>query len=284
MYVLAAATLLWATGCGEDGAKDETGDTTTATSTGTTGTVTTGTGSNSTGTTTGTGTGTGTGTTTGTTSTSVSSPTLTTPSDCATWLLTYDLTGSKLFIDSDIASYEVTLEEPYSDDLNMGPGQMTIRVPDVGGAPGAGRVDIVAFQMTQDYSVGVEGFVYVRTNIEVDSGEAICGLVSGDQSAAGADVSWPDPNMPGYCQNGSVSCTGILCGTSGSPEEGSPITVEDECGPMPLNGLQLSADYETLGMTPVVLRDKDGSVLRLGLMGSQTSAVLDEATPKCACP
>ena len=40
VYLLAAATLLWATGCGEDGAKDETGDTTTTTSTGTTGTGT----------------------------------------------------------------------------------------------------------------------------------------------------------------------------------------------------------------------------------------------------
>jgi hypothetical protein len=214
----------------------------------------------------------------------VTTPTTTTPSDCATWLLTYDLTGSRLFIESDVADYEVTLEEPYSDDLNMGPGRMTIRVPDVGGAPGPGRVDIVEFEMTQDYSVGVEGFVYVRTNLEVASGEAVCGLVSGDQSSAGDDVSWPDPNMPGYCQNGTVSCTGFLCGTSGSPPADSPFVVDDECGPLPLNGLQLSDDYETLGMTPVVLRDEDGSVLRLGLMGSQVDAVLDGATPKCACP
>ena len=198
-----------------------------------------------------------------------------------TWLLTYDLTGSKLNIEADL-DFEVTLQEPYGDDLNMGPGMLTLRVPDEGGEPALGNILFHEIRLTQNFSTGLDGFAMVTTDLDTQAGPAACGLVSGEGS--GEAIGWSAPEVPDYCQDGTISCSGILCGTMGTPPSDDPIVYDNECGTLPLSDFEVEADLSTLGMPPTVLQDKDGAITTLALWGTLVEATLDEDTPKCACP
>ena len=243
----------WLFGCGDDEVPKDTSATSTASSTGTTQT--------------------GTATSTG---------------DCQSWLLTYDLTGSKLNIDAGLSSFEITLQEPYEDDLNMGPGYLRVRAPDVGGAPGLGEMSILELRLTENFATGVEGFAMVYTDLEVDAGPEVCGLVSG-QGAAGegtqsTTIAWAESALPDYCQTGTVSCVGLLCGSMGAPAEDEPIVYDEACSTLPLATFEVEADLSTFGMPPVVIRKEDGTTTTLAFWGTLVDSSLDENPPKCACP
>lgn len=72
---------------------------------------------------------------------------ITGPQTCTTWLATYDLTGSVFTIDA-LFDFTITLQTPYSGPTNMGPGTITLRFPDAGGAPGAGPVVVTEYHLT----------------------------------------------------------------------------------------------------------------------------------------
>ena len=68
--------------------------------------------------------------------------------------MTYDLTGSTFFIDA-LLDFTITVQAPYDEDLNMGPGQLTVEFQDVGGAPGDGALAITDSQLTQNFVTGL---------------------------------------------------------------------------------------------------------------------------------
>jgi hypothetical protein len=222
------------------------------------------------------------------TGTSSSTTTATSTGDCQSWLLTYDLTGSKLNIDADMASFEITLQEPYGDELNMGPGYLMLRAPDVGGAPGLGEISILELRLTENFATGVEGFAMVYTDLEIDAGPDVCGLVSGQGSAGEgtqpATIAWAESALPDYCQTGTVSCIGLLCGSMGAPPEDDPIVYDEECSTLPLASFEVEPDLSTIGMPPVVVRKEAGTTTTVALSGTLIDATLDAKPPKCICP
>jgi len=228
---------------------------------------------------------------TGESATSTSSSTTTTVTgsgDSQSWLLIYDLTGSRLHIDADLSSFEITLQEPYEDDLNMGPGYLMLRAPDVGGAPGLGEISILELRLTQNFATGVEGFAMVYTDLEIQAGPDGCGLVSGQGSAGEgtqpATIVWEESAVSEYCQNGTISCVGLLCGSMGAPPEDEPIVYDDECSTLPLATFEVASDLSTIGMPPVVVLKEDGTTTTLAFAGTLIDSTLEGETSKYACP
>jgi len=199
-----------------------------------------------------------------------------TAGDCQSWLVTYDLTGSVFQIDS-TQSFTITLEEPYDEPLNMGPGTITLRLPDDNGAPGAGPAMIVEYALTQDFITGAVG-TDVHTVLNNTAGPEACGVATG---ALGADLlPWAPAEIAPYCQDGMVSCMGGFCGMFGAPPADMPIIYEDDCTTtLPLNPFTFTDGVDAFTMPPVSV-DKQAT---LALVGTMTEMVLDEATPECAC-
>ncbi|MBW2457799.1 MAG: hypothetical protein JRI68_25060, partial [Deltaproteobacteria bacterium] len=142
-------------------------------------------------------------------------------SACDTWLVTYDLTGSEFFIDA-LIDFTITCQAPHNEDHNMGPGTVTLRFPDDGGAPGAGPVTIVDYQLTQNFVTG-NTLATVTTQLETTAADA-CGVATGELS--GSTLTWSPATMQPYCRDGQVSCAGVACGTMGSPPANAPFVFD----------------------------------------------------------
>ena len=200
---------------------------------------------------------------------------------CQSWLVTYDLTGSRFFVDA-TADFEVVLQEPYDEDLNMGPGSLVLRMSDVGGAPGAGPAAITEYFMDWNFVVGVAGFASVSTDIVNTAGPEACGVATGTLS--GTDLQWSPAEISSVCQTGQISCEGGLCGQFGSPPEDEPEIITNECAPQPIESFVFGADLSTFDMVAVSITDDGDSQTALNFHGTQTGAVLDPNPPPCACP
>lgn len=203
------------------------------------------------------------------------------PAACKSWLVTYDLTGSTFFIQS-TADFEIVLQEPYSDDLNMGPGSLVLRMPDVGGAPGAGAVTITDYTMDWNFVVGVGGIADVSTNILNTAGPEECGVATG--TLAGTDLQWAPEEIADVCQNGEISCTGALCGQFGSPPADEPEVITNQCDVQALHTFAFNADLTVFDMPVVSITDDADSQTALNFHGTRVDAVLDPNPPPCACP
>lgn len=255
--------------CGDDG--DEPGTTTatgSTTPTGSTGSGGAGTGGEGQGATTGTGTATGSGTGSG-------------GAACATWLVTYDLTGSTYEIDATM-DYTITVETPYDDNHNMGPGTMVLRFQDDGGAPAEGSVTIVDYSLRQNFVTGITGAL-VTTDIQTTAGPDPCGVATG--TLTGTTVAWSPTEASPYCRDGQVSCQGALCGNFGSPPDDDPIVFDDDCSAtLPLDDFELASDLSSFTMEAVTMSQDSNQSTYLAFVGTETSRELDPATPACACP
>jgi hypothetical protein len=203
------------------------------------------------------------------------------PGSCQSWLVTYDLTGSVFFIEAQ-ADFEIVLQEPYSDDHNMGPGSIVLRMSDDGGAPGAGPAAVTEYLMDWNFVVGAAGIADVATDILTTGGPEECGLVSG--TLAGTDLEWSADTFGDICQNGEISCSGPLCGQFGSPPSDEPEVIADECGPQNIRAFTFSPDLSTFDMAVVSITDDGDQQTALNFHGTQVSAVLDPNPPACACP
>ncbi|MBW2527017.1 MAG: hypothetical protein JRI23_22745 [Deltaproteobacteria bacterium] len=261
--------------CGGD---DEFGS---PTATGSTATGTAGTGGSGTGgggqggaTNTGSGTGTATGTATGTGSGSGGAA-------CATWLVTYDLTGSTYFIDATV-DYTITVQTPYDENRNMGPGTMVLRFEDDGGAPADGPVTIVDYSLRQNFVTGITGAL-VTTDIMTTAGPDPCGVATGTLTAGA--LQWNPAVASPYCRDGQVSCAGFLCGNFGSPPENSPFVFDDDCTePLPLSSFVFDGGVSSFTMESVTMSQDGNQSTHLAFVGTETDRQLDPATPGCACP
>lgn len=200
---------------------------------------------------------------------------------CTSWLATYDLTGSVFFIDA-VFDFSVVLQEPYGDALNMGPGHVVVRFPDDNGAPGEGPVSITEYALTQNMVTGVAGFASVTTELENWSGPDECGVALGDLAAGSAG--WSAPGLAPYCQDGQISCTGFLCGTSGAPPEGVPQIIDNVCTSLSLNDFDFTGALDAFTSPAITVSSDADQTTTLTLVGTRTALVQDPLTPPCGCP
>ena len=198
---------------------------------------------------------------------------------CSTWINTYDLTGSKFFIDA-LIDFEVTLQEPYNGDLNMGPGTMTLRFADSGGAAADGAAFIVDYSLSQDFITG-NGLAEVHTVLE-NIATADCGISTG--TLAGTALTFAPETMANHCQNGQISCTGAFCGSAGSPPEDQPEIITDDCGDQPIAGFTFSDDLSSFTMPATILSQDNNATAAMSYVGTLTNSTLDANTPACLCP
>jgi len=199
---------------------------------------------------------------------------------CSTWVNTYDLTGSRFFIDA-LADFTITLQEPYNGDENMGPGTLTIRFADNGGAAGDGAAHIMDYALTQDFITG-NGAATVHTELENDASDE-CGVGAG--TLAGTELTWSPAVMTDHCQNGQISCVGLFCGAGGSPEEGQPEIVTDDCGDQAIGTFTFAADLSTLSVSEAtIISEDDNAIVAMSYAGTLISSELDANTPACLCP
>jgi len=207
------------------------------------------------------------------------SATSTAPGDCSTWVMTYDLTGSRFFIDA-LVDFTITLQEPYDADENMGPGTLTLRMADVGGSPSSGTVALVDYALTQDFITG-NAVAQVHTEIENTASDT-CGVATG--SLDGTLLTWSPATISNHCQNGQISCTGAFCGTAGSPPEDEPEILTDACSDQPITDFVFDAALESFEMETVVVSMDANATAAIQFTGTLLSAELDKATPSCLCP
>ena len=103
--------------------------------------------------------------------------------------------------------------------------------------------------------------------------------------SAGSTVSWGSgPEMKPYCRDGQVSCTGTLCGIQGSPSEGAPLVFDNDCSePHPLNDFAFTNGVDDFTMAAATVSMDSNQTSTMTFVGTQTSKMLDPATPACAC-
>lgn len=262
-------TMLAAAACGDDDSGQSTPTGTTATGTGS--------GSGGSGGSGGTGTGTAGGTTTGGGGGGTGGS-----GACTTWLVTYDLTGSTYFIDASLMDFTITCQTPYDADPNMGPGSITLRFPDDGGAPGEGPVSIVEYSLVQNFVTGVPNVASVTTDLATTAGPEDCGVTQGTLS--GTTLAFSPAEMNPYCRDGSVSCQGGLCGTSGSPPANDPFVFANDCSePFPLNDFEFTNGVADFTMAGVVVSSDANQTTTMTFVGTQSDLQEDTNTPGCAC-
>jgi hypothetical protein len=192
------------------------------------------------------------------------------PGGACTWLATYDLTGSRFYIQATV-DFTITVQEPYDEDLNTGPGRIVLRYPDGGGAPADGEVSLVEYQLTWDFVTGVDGLASVHTVIENQAGPEPAGLISG--ALSGDTLAWASPDLQ-TCQEGQISCTGGFCGTGGSPPEDEPQLVTG-CEPWTILDFTLSPDRQTLDMPAAVVSSDADTETAMAFHGTRVELVED---------
>jgi hypothetical protein len=183
------------------------------------------------------------------------------------WLVTYDLTGSTYFIDA-LFDFTITVQEPYDDNLNMGPGTLTLRFPDDNGLVESGTVHLYEYSLRQNFVTGI-AMAEVTTDIQTTTPAGVPGSAHGELDAG--TLTWNPAEASPYCRNGQVSCTGSLCGTSGSPPEGDPFVFDNDCTePLPLNPFVFTNGVSDFTMEAVVMSQDSNQTTSLSFIGTET--------------
>ena len=204
--------------------------------------------------------------------------------DCSSVVVTYDLEGSRINIDA-IVDFEITVQPPYDEDLNTGPGTMTIRfATDDSGTPLPGSASILDYSLVQNFVTGSAGLATVTTDLTGTSGPDECGVATGMFDGVLLTFDAP-PQMDPYCLNGTITCNGTFCGMGGSPPQGMPQQFVDDCAdPHPLDTFAFAGGVDTFTSPPIITSMGDGSTVTMTFAGTATSMEVDDATPACACP
>ena len=77
-----------------------------------------------------------------------------------------------------------------------------------------------------------------------------------------------------------ISCEGGFCGMQGSPPQGQPIVLDNECAALPISGFNFANGVESFQMPETVVDDGQGSTSTLELVGN---AVEMSSTGNCVC-
>jgi hypothetical protein len=183
------------------------------------------------------------------------------------WLVTYDLTGSTYVIDA-LADFTITVQEPYDENLNMGPGSLVLRFIGDDSQPGPGEVDLTDYSLRQNFVTGIS-LAEVTTDIQTTIGPNHHSPVGGQ--LVDDTLTWYFPGVDDYCRNGQVSCTGSLCGTAGSPPEGDPFVFDHDCTePLPLNPFVFTNGVSNFTMEAVTISQDSNQTTKLSFVGTET--------------
>lgn len=199
----------------------------------------------------------------------VPTPVIPEPSQTCTWLATYDLTGSRFYIEAQV-DFTITVQEPYGEDHNTGPGWLVLEYasgPD--GLPADGPVALVDYELTWDFVTGMNGLATVHTAVHNEASTSPEGELVG--TLAASTLSWADPALE-VCQDGLISCSGMFCGMSGSPQSNSPATVAT-CEPWALNDFVVSPDRVNIDMAPAQVSADADSETSMGFHGTLVDIV-----------
>lgn len=202
---------------------------------------------------------------------------------CSSIVVTYDLTGSVIQIDA-LVDFEITVQEPYTDDLNTGPGTITVRFADDGnGNPVAGTAQIIEYSLDQNFVTGSQGLAVVTTDLTTTSGPDACGTAVGEFD--GSAIAWNPAELDPYCRDGMVSCEGTVCGTQGAPPSDMPFVFADDCTePFPLNDFEFTNGVDAFTMSAVTVSMDNNQTVTQTFVGAAVDTMIDAQTPACACP
>ncbi|MGE3669153.1 MAG: hypothetical protein AB7K71_05810, partial [Polyangiaceae bacterium] len=190
------------------------------------------------------------------------------------WEVTYDLTGSE-FENSETtlgAGDQVnTLQMPYSDDTNWGPGTMVLRFSDTGGAPSDGSAQVVSYVATMDFVVRKAATVHTQLNVDAVGSAGECGAALG--ALTGDTLSFTTP-LHNYHTKGVITCEAGLCGLAGLEQPRN----EDETKDLPLNSFVFTNGISAFEMAKTTVSKDSQARTTLAFKGTETSR-----TQVCAC-
>jgi hypothetical protein len=155
------------------------------------------------------------------------------------WELKYDLNASLKLTDTPLGQGDGIVK--------IGPGRVVLRFEDQGGHPG-GAVKMLAYQMKDHFTVKTRTLFW-KTVVENDtrtrSTPDACG-VSASGTLKGTQLAWQSP-VSGYHVDGTIKCSGDLCGKFGAPPEGTS-QIHIAPSPVPFNAFTFSKDLRTFQM------------------------------------
>ncbi|MCH2110889.1 MAG: hypothetical protein MK135_16345 [Polyangiaceae bacterium] len=215
--------------------------------------------------------------------------------DCAAWDLEYDIEG-----DFEIAGTTGGLGDT---NKTVGPGSLSVRVPNQDGAPAEGSSVIMSYSLPQMFEVSG---VITDVVASVDGGE--CGTGEGSLSITGEtatlefsscaterapadenDNEWGPADAqstePGCWQNyksqGEVDCQGgaLVC-RFGNLDEG--INEQDEIWSQAMNSLNFAEDFSSLTMEKAPVPNAQPSSTYLGLTGTLKMRTCVAEVPNCS--
>jgi hypothetical protein len=179
---------------------------------------------------------------------------------CETWVVDYDLSGSRF----DIRNTPFGAGDASNE---VGPGTLQLRFPDNNGDLGTGSVTLLSYRMAMNFDVTM-----VVSDLIAESGPDECGIAKGD-FAAGA-LNWAGP-LKSYHVHGTITCNAslVLCSVASLPhEEAKAIdnTTDQALNPF---AVTLSGGRSSLTMDYVEVPNDDAGDTFLRLVGTETGRV-----------
>lgn len=133
-------------------------------------------------------------------------------SSCPAFQIEYQLAGRLQLTDTPMGQGNGVYD--------IGPGRVVLRFENVNGGPG-GRAEIVAYDMRERFDVHAQALFWKTTAVtdsHTTTSPGACGVAEG--ALSGNTLAWRTP-LNGYKVDGSITCTGSLCGSFGAPPPGT---------------------------------------------------------------
>jgi len=186
---------------------------------------------------------------------------------CETWIVDYDLTGSKF----DIRNTPFGLGDATND---IGPGTLQLRFTDIGGDIGAGSASLLSYQMAMKFEV-----MSVVSDLIAESGPDECGIAKG--MFATETLTWSSP-LAGYRVHGTITCQASeqLCTLANLPHNtAKPV---DDTSDQALNSFVVTSSAGTSSFTMdfVQVPNDDAGDTFLRLVGTETARIC-VPSPNC---
>jgi hypothetical protein len=193
---------------------------------------------------------------------------------CAAWDVEYALSANLTIRDTKMGAGDGT--HP------IGPGSLTLRFE--GPAVGPGPVKMLAYQMTEQFTVNATAMFW-KTSVTTDAKSVAtpdaCGIVA-EGRLQGRTLAWSTP-VRGYRTDGTLSCSGSMCGKFGAPPPGKS-ELHDPPQPVQFAAFEFAPNLETFTMaaTQVAKSESPSQTTYVGLAGREVKRTC--ATPKPCTP
>jgi hypothetical protein len=161
------------------------------------------------------------------------------PPPCPSWEVEYALSANLRLSDTPLGQGDGV--------YSIGPGRVVLRFEQRDGQP-SGRVAMLSFDMREHFTVRSKTLVWTTTVVTEADARATpdaCG-VAAQGMLAGATLAWTTP-VRGYRTDGTLTCSGSLCGAFGAPPPGrSELHIGP--GPVELQSFAFAGDMNTFTM------------------------------------